>query len=344
MKRLLAIILATALLTTLVAACTAPSATQAPVTQAPPVVQKVIEWKAITGPDRTDGHTANYTLPLFDEINKQLAGRLRITYAGGPESVPPFAQMAPLRQGVFDLLGTTPSFYGGDLPIAQVGFLLSAPTSDLRAVGMIDLIDEIHQKKLNVKLLSGFASGVGNTIFLKTKLGKADLTGLKIRTSAIYDPGLKGLGAATVTLPIGDVYGALDKGIVDGAAFPAIGPLAFKWHEVAKWMTRPLFAAAPMNIIVNMDSWNKLPKDLQDGLIKVVVQVENAQRPKLQQAMQAEEAELVKNGVQIDTLTGAEAAKLLTIVDERSWQELVIKADPDYGPKLKALADKLPKR
>lgn len=308
-----------------------------------PASAKQIEWKFITGPGRTDGHTAHFALPLMEQLNKGLAGRLKITYAGGPESVPPFAQLTPLRQGVFDMLGTTPSFYAGGLPIAQVGFLLSAPNSELRRVGFNELLDEIHQKKAGAKFVSGFSSKVGSSIFLNKKLGKADLTGLKLRTSSIYDPFVKALGGATVKLPIGEVYGALDKGVVDGALFPALGPLDFKWYEVAKWMTRPLFANSPFNILVNLGSWNALPKDVQNEFMKIVIEMENSKRPELIKLVETETALLVKNGVQIDQLPDAEAAKFLRVCEEASWKGLVLDVDPYYGPKLKALADKLPK-
>lgn len=332
MKRLLAIVLATALLTTLGLACTAP----------PPAPAQVVEWKLISGPDRTDGHVSNYTLPLIEEINKQLAGRLHITYGGGPESVPPFAQLTPLRQGVYQMVATTPSFYAGDLPIAQVGVLLIQPTADIRAAGIYDLLDEIHQTKVNAKLLSPFSSGVGSSIFFKKKLGKADFSGLKIRTSPVYDPFVKTLGGATVNLPIGDVYGALDKGIVDGAAFPALGPLAFKWQEVSKFMIRPLFGASPQYILVNLDSWKALSPDLQASLQKIVISFEDIRRPVMLKLIETETAQLVNGGMTIDELPDAEASKLLKTFKDASWKGLVLDVDSVNGPKLKAMADKLP--
>jgi TRAP-type transport system periplasmic protein len=326
----------------------APASTAAPKTSAPAAsssqpapAAKIIEWKMISGQDKTDPMVPNYILYFANAVNDKAAGRLKINYVGGPESVPAMEQMKPLREGVFQILGTTAAYYAGELPLGQALHIIPNPSSEMRAAGLMSLLDEIHQKKLNVKFLSGFSSGVGYNFVLKKKIDKADFSGMKIRASSFYNPLIKALGGVSVTLPFPDIYGALDKGVVDATAWPSTGILDAKWYEVAKYILRPTYGSVSVVIDVNMDAWNALPKDLQDLLQKTAIDAENSQRAKLVEILKSEEVELQKKGMEIDQLPDAEAAKFLKTFDDKTWEELILNTDKDYGPQLRAIAQKL---
>ncbi len=56
----------------------------------------------------------------------------------------------------------------------------------------------------------------------------------------------------------GDIYSALERGVVDGAAWPVGGAIDFKWYEVAKYMTRPTFGKSSYTLTMNMTKFNAL--------------------------------------------------------------------------------------
>jgi hypothetical protein len=61
-------------------------------------------------------------------------------------------------------------------------------------------------------------------------------------------------------------------------------------------------------------------------------------------SLESEEKELKKRGMDLLVLPPKEAEKYLTIFYERSWEELVLKREPEFGPKLKEAADRLGKK
>lgn len=281
-------------------------------------------------------------IPLVDRINQRAAGKLKISWFG-PEAVPAFEQLKPVREGIFDILFTHPAYHMGEIGFAQGLDLVTATAKERRDAGMLDIIDEAYRKRKNVTFIGAVPDGVGYHIMLKKKIDKADLKGLKIRTNPFYDPLVKALGGAVVSLPAGEVYSALEKGVVDGATHPAMGVLDYKWYEVTKYALRPRYGETNFAIIVNLNSWNKLPKETRDIVTKAVMEMEVELPKKYAGLFAEEEKEIQKRGMELLVLPPAESKKFIDTFYDRSWAELVVQKDPEYGPKLKAAADKIRK-
>lgn len=91
-----------------------------------------------------------------------------------------------------------------------------------------------------------------------------DLKGLKIRAAGLVGEMLAQAGAAVMYLPGPEIYGALEKGIVDAAVYgPLNGSYELGLHEVAKYVVLPPFAIEADEMIINMDAWKALPDDLK---------------------------------------------------------------------------------
>jgi TRAP-type C4-dicarboxylate transport system substrate-binding protein len=305
--------------------------------------QKAVEWKMLTSWTPEAPQMKNIFIPLVDKINQRAAGKLKITWFG-PEAVPAFEQLKPVREGVFDALFTHPAYHKGEISLAQGLDLVTATAKERHDAGMFKIIDEAYRKRKNVTYIGAVPDGVGYNILLKKKIDKADLKGLKIRTNPFYDPLVKALGGAPVTMPPGELYSALEKGVVDGATFPCLGTIDYKWHEVTKYAVRPRFGETNFSILVNLNSWNKLPKDTQEILMKTVVEMEEEGRKTMSALYPLEEKEMLKRGMELIVLPPPEAQKYLSTFYERSWAELVVQPDPEYGPRLKAAADRMKKK
>jgi len=46
--------------------------------------------------------------------------------------------------------------------------------------------------------------------------------------------------------------------VIDGAAWPTVGAVAYKWYEVADYMMRPSFGQVSHLVLMNLDTWNGL--------------------------------------------------------------------------------------
>ena len=92
-----------------------------------------------------------------------------------------------------------------------------------------------------------------------------DFTSLKIRSSGALQTFLTEAGAAASYIPGGELYSALDSGIVDGAHWGASqGASSMGLYEVAKYHVQPALNIAGTDaIIVSQKALDKLPEDMQ---------------------------------------------------------------------------------
>jgi TRAP-type C4-dicarboxylate transport system substrate-binding protein len=97
----------------------------------------------------------------------------------------------------------------------------------------------------------------------------ADYKALKTRShgSAMTD-WIVGMGGEAQFVAFGDVYVALERGILDcgvSGGDPAYGQ---RWYEVTKTLNGPLFSFFTINNVMNKGVWDKLPPDIQQIMIE----------------------------------------------------------------------------
>lgn len=205
--------------------------------------------------------------PFVKDVEEGTKGAIKIRVSG-PETVPSFEQLQPVGAGVFQLLYTHGAYHFGTTPIATAVEALSGTLDQWRAAGIKEHLDA-HYRQFGVKLLmlAPSAANQGYHMVLRSPVKPTgDLQGFKVRATPTYDGVLKLLGASPVILPPAEVYTSLDKGLVDGAAWPTFGVFNYKWYEVSKFVLRPAFGTTTQLLFVNLAAWNKL----SDGERKVM--------------------------------------------------------------------------
>lgn len=166
----------------------------------------------------------------------------------------------------------------------------------------------------------------------------ADFRRLKIRSSGALQRFLTEAGAAASFIPGGELYTALDSGIVDGAHWGAVqGAYSMALYEVAKHHVRPALNIAGTDvIIVSQRALDRLPEDLQT-LVKDILTEQfwyrtNEYEYKEQVSFAKAQAEL---GVQLNELP-AEVQDHLVSVAQKMWD-----AEGERGPKAQEALQKL---
>jgi len=98
-----------------------------------------------------------------------------------------------------------------------------------------------------------------------------DVKGLKIRSTGTSQLIVRALGGVPVALSQGESYDALRKNIVDGTLVPIEALEGFKQAEVLKYTTLTYSATYSIGffVVMNLDKWNSLPKDLQQIITDV---------------------------------------------------------------------------
>lgn len=262
--------------------------------------------------------------------NVEAASKGDITFKiSGPETVPAFEQLQPVSAGVFQMLFTHGAYHVGATPLLIAVDGLKGTGQSLRASGIFAIIDKQYQRfGLKLVFMAKSPEGTGYQIILRTPVGPSgDLSGRKIRGTQTYTGALTALGASPVVLPPGEIYSALEKGVVDGAGWPSIGVREFRWTEVAKYLVRPTFGASPYFLFVNLNAWNKLTDAQRNLLTEEGKKIEAFWDTESVRLIKDEESALLAQGAQLTQLGAGPAAKVSAEFEKGLW-DLAAKSDP----------------
>jgi TRAP-type C4-dicarboxylate transport system substrate-binding protein len=270
--------------------------------------------------DKTNPATPNIGEAFAKHLETASKGRMKVQI-NGPETVPSFEQLQPVAAGVFDFGLTTGGYHAGTITAATVLDGMTGDLEKLRSSGMIDEIDKRYQRiGLKIVAVPYLGSDVYQ-IILREPLGPSgDLRGRKLRATPQYRPILQLLGASEVVMPNAETYTALEKGVVDGAAWTSIGILTAKFYEVNKYLLRPTFGAGHLVILMNLNRWKGLSAEDRTVVEEAGRMVEKVWADYVPRTMREEEEILVKNhGMTVTRLSEALAGKLESTAAEGAW-------------------------
>ena len=263
-------------------------------------------------------------LAMVDDINARGKGIVQIEVKGGPEAIGMFQQPAAVRDGVVDMVHTPGSFYGKSVPEIDAMVASTVNPMEARANGGAALMDAAHQKRFNVRHLGWIDGGVHFHIYnsQKPKFGSdgvLDLSGVKLRDNPIYHAFFMAMNATTAGMPATEVYAALEKGVVDAAAWTSIGLMDLKWDKFMKYRVDPQFYNTDIGVIFNKDSWNSLSSESQDLIQNVVIEWEEKSYNDRQADVVAEAAALKAGGMEFVDHSPEGGAKYLKMADDAAW-------------------------
>lgn len=272
-------------------------------------------------------------------VNEAGKGVIHINYIGGPKAMPPFEVGNALKSGVIDLANTTGAFYTNLMPEADAWKLTQRPMAELRKNGGYDYMARLYDQKMNAILLARVVDNNPFHLYLNKRIGKPDLTGLKLRITPVYRDFFQALGGTVVQTAPGEVYTALERGVVDGYGWPITGVFDLGWNEKTKFRVDPGFYSAEVSILINKKAWDRL---------------DTKQKAVLQQAAETAEAEAAADfaaanardtkrqadaGIETITFDAATAKQYYDKAYEAGWAG-VIRQSPEHGPKLREFFSK----
>lgn len=277
-------------------------------------------------------------LKFIKEVNAETKGKINIRYLGGPEVTPPRNAGVALSRGVFDVLHSPTSYYAGKVPEGDALLGSTRTPAEVRKNGGFALLNRIWNEKLNAEVLGWFETGVKYNTYL-TKKPKItpeglDLTGLRMRTTATYRELFQALGGTTVAMKSSEIYTGLERGIVQGFGFPGVALLGLGINKIVKYRVDPQFYTANNLVVVNLDKWKTLSKDVRAVLKAKGREYEEISHGYIAEAAKKEEAVLIKGGMQIITLKDKAAKNYLNTAYEISWARLKKRA-PKYADLLR---------
>ena len=120
--------------------------------------------------------------------------------------------------------------------------------------------------KAGFKGLAMLDAGIRGVYNTKRPITKPeDLKGLKIRVpeSPVLIQTFNTLGANATPLPVGEIYNALQQGVIDAAENAPVFVNSQKHYEIAKFFSETNHFIIPDFWVMSMKAWQKLPPDLQ---------------------------------------------------------------------------------
>jgi len=213
---------------------------------------------------------------MLDMIMEKSQGRIKIksyfaeTLLKNPE------QFRGIQSGTADIgqwvVGTTGS---GD----KLMTVMRLPFQDIKTM---EMGTEVFQKffRTTPELISeykgievfGLRQMPAYQVHTVKKLARipADLKGMKLIAASGWVDYAKAVGAAPVTMGVGDYYLSLERGLVEGVFLHFPASLMFKTLDVTKYHTMVNSSSIPEGIIFNKERWNSLPPDLQKVVRDVI--------------------------------------------------------------------------
>jgi len=249
-------------------------------------------------------------------VESRSAGRLRIRPNWSGALLSADMSMEELRHGVADIGLVTPIYVRGGTQLIRVqsGFYSGATTipSQVALYRCIEsaspqLAQEMHGLKV-LALQGGSLPGVVTRTRAVRSL--ADLRGLRLRAPTELLGVIRQLGADPVDMPMGEVYSAMSKGMIDGVVAPADTFRSLHFAEIASHFNtlevpRGAYPARAMSLV----RWSGLSSADRQVLTESGAVWEAALAREIQAAWQKGYDEAVKHGIAIEPMPAADQAR-----------------------------------
>ena len=286
-----------------------------------------------------ENHTyVKRTLDWIADFNKDGKGVLQINFIGGPKAIPTFEVGKAVQSGVVDMGFSTGAFYTNVMPEADILKLSETSAAEQRRNGGYALINKIWAEKGNMRYLAKVVEFTPFHLYLNKKIDKPDLTGLKIRITPVYREFFQSMGASVMTTAPGEVYTALERGVIDGYGWPIHALFDLNWQEKTKYRVDPGFYNAEVGLIMNLDKYKSLPAKAREYLDRQALAYEG-RNDFWKTYNQSEAKRQADAGIQTISFDAATARAYVEKAKEVGW-EAAIKASPQYGPQLKKVLAK----
>lgn len=330
--------------TTLIVACAQPAPKPVPAptptpSPAPAPTVKAVELKVVSFLPAM-GLKSKVLKDFCDKVTEASKGELSIKFLGGPEVMGPLEQGQGVARGVVDMSMIPPAFISGGAPEVVLPLLSRITQEEEVKRGIIDKLQPFYNKAGLYCLGEPFGNNDPQFIIFTTakKIEKPEqLNGMTIGGSgAMMKPVADALGFGLKTMPISEVYTALDRKLIEGYMSPAGGLLPFGAQEKLKYaIDHPVFPDYVV-LIMNPDKWKSLSPNqqntLKDTLLKMAPEMG---RLNSQDELTSREA-FKKAGVEFVKFSPADAEKYVNTMYDALWKEWVTQM-PQVAPEFKKL-------
>jgi TRAP-type mannitol/chloroaromatic compound transport system substrate-binding protein len=305
--------------------------------------QRTVRWKMPSAFGSKLPHLGTSGTRFVKNVEEMSDGKFEIKFFEPGALIPALECFDAVSKGSVESCWTTPGYDTGKYP--ALAFFTTVPFGP--GIGEFlawkwfgggnELRDEIYGKH-NMVAIDCFAIGPETSGWFRKPVGSVDeLRGIKMRFFGLGAQVMQKLGVSTQLLAAGDIYPALERGVIDATEFsmPTMD-ISLGFYQVAKYNYFPGWhqQVSVSHLLMNKDAYNKLSKQnkailhaaLNDAIIHTYVETEAKQFD-----IMAEMRD--KHGVKIMRWKDSDLKKF-----EQGWRD-VVKENSEKDPLFKKVAD-----
>ena len=284
-----------------------------------------------------DNHAADYPTVLGDMefsrlVKEKSKGKLKVEVYSGGQLGSEETTIEQVQFGAIDLVRTSLSplaKYNEKLNVLMLPYLYNS-TEHMFKVLDGPIGDEFQTALIrnNMKGISWFDGGARNFYNTKKEIKKvSDLKGMKIRVqdNELMMDLISVLGASPTPMAFGEVYGALQTGVIDGAENNTPSYDSTSHFEVSKYFTLDGHIRVPEMILINNKKFNSLSDENKKIIIEAGKEASLKQRQFWAEREEKSLAKVKSGGVKITELSDEEKKEF-----QKAVEKLYIKFASQY--------------
>lgn len=223
-------------------------------------------------PSPQSAHTSASVIWFAEQVEKRSKGRVKIQVHWNGSLVPGPETLNAVSTGLVEMGKIFTVSYKGQIPLWNIGNLAFLNPDPFVAMSTLrDMRAEFpafrrELEKQGITVIADISAGPTSILSRAPIKSLSDLKGLKVRAAGVQADALKVVGAVPVSIAYGELYEALQRGIVDAATVYEPAIISSRLNEVTSHLIYAPLGQAVQGEIVNTAFWNGLPKDVRDLL------------------------------------------------------------------------------
>lgn len=224
----------------------------------------------------TGWSTVHCVEPWLKKVEAATNGKVKIQAFHGQTLAKGKDMWNAVKTGITDIGWCFHGYWPGMTPLTDVISLPALPFTSAEEGSaalwrIYEKFPQIRKEFKDVQVLLFYTSEPYSLITRDKPVKRLeDIKGMKIRmTGGPPTDMMKALGGVPMLIPMPDNYISLQKGVIDGMGAPWEAINVWRFYEVVNYYTEVPFPSVYFSIAMNKNTWNRLPKDVQDAIMGV---------------------------------------------------------------------------